>query len=178
MASYADGSDLVARYDVRVIAELATDNNVSLSRSDTETHVNVLLALKRASGEVEVSLLAGKNYTVAQLTTLTDNSREHLKDIVCTIAMAKLFRRRANSANVELAEEVRLQSDKYLEKLRRGMNLLGIQDDTTKLDAGVISESGPTVAEIRDRNFMSARLAGRYLPATEQAQPKVRGGET
>ena len=174
MAAYASPADLVARYDADTIAQLATDNHTKISRADIPTDDNVLTALLTASGDIDVRLRVGRNYSPEQLTSLDDNSREHLRDIVCTIAMAKLFRRRPG-VHRELSKEIREEADKYLDRLAKGENVLGIVDDDSHEEAGLPQLHGPSSQQICQRNFLSARMSGRYFPTIEERNPLSRG---
>lgn len=174
MTAYASANDLIARYDVEIVGELATDNRVTLSRSDVLSHTNVATALLSASGEVDVALRAGQRYTPAQLLTLDDNSRSHLVDIVCAFAMARLFRRRPG-VHDEMAKSIREQADEFKKLLATGVNIFGIVDDTSNLDASVPQVTGATSIEIYDRNFFPARAAGKYFPRPETSNPLSRG---
>jgi phage gp36-like protein len=60
MTAYATVTDLIERYDVRLIAELASDDDVALSRADLESDSKVLGALLSSSGDIDVRLRAGK----------------------------------------------------------------------------------------------------------------------
>jgi phage gp36-like protein len=175
MTAYATVTDLIERYDVRLIAELASDDDVALSRADLESDSKVLGALLSSSGDIDVRLRAGKRYTPAKLLSLDANSAAHLKDVVCTLAMARLFRRRVDKANCELAELIRKEAAEYLKQLAEGINVFGILDDDTNIDAGIPSLQGPTSAQINDRNFLAARMSMRHLPAVSERNPLTRG---
>jgi len=70
MATYATTADLVARFDIETIGQLATDDGVRLLRDDILVHPNVEVALVSACGDVDVSLRVGQRYTSAQLVAL------------------------------------------------------------------------------------------------------------
>ncbi len=53
MPRYADPADLAARFDIRTIGQLSTDDGQELSRTAVIDHVNVKSALDDASGRVE-----------------------------------------------------------------------------------------------------------------------------
>jgi phage gp36-like protein len=171
---YATPNDLIARYDVNIVGELATDSGVPISRSDTLNHPNVLKSLLSGSGEVDVALRAGQRYTPAQLAALDENSREHLVDIVCAFAMAWLFRRRPG-VHETVAKAIREIATDFKKQLATGVNIFGIVEDASHLEASVPQVTGPTSAEIYDRNLFTARAAGRHFPRPETTNPLSRG---
>lgn len=160
MSSYATGSDLIARYDIDLIGDLATDDRETLPREEVATAEKVLVALADASGEVEVSLLAGGQYSVDDLTALTGNSLNHLKQIVCALAIAALYRRRPEAADREHIESITKDAREALRALRRGENIFGIQK---AIEASLVDVAGPTAIDIQSRNDLSARM-GRFFP--------------
>ena len=164
MPSYADPSDLVSRYDVRTIGELATDDEQVLSRTAIVNHVNVLTALKAASGRVEAALRHGDRYSIEDLTGLTDNSQEHLKDIVCAIAMTRLLRRRPGCF-IELMSSVAAEAEDYLKQLSSGYEVFSIQ---AHVEAGLMDDKGNGNAEnvslLNQRNNLSDNMIARMFP--------------
>ena len=127
MAAYATGGDLIARYDIDLVRDLVTDRE-SLDRSGVATHPRVEVALGDASGEVEVALIAGGRYTADQLASLEGNSVNHLKQIVCGLAIAALFRRRPESVDEEYIESITKTAREAIKALRRGENLFGLTE--------------------------------------------------
>lgn len=174
MATYADGDDLIARFDVEVVGDLATDNRTPLLRQDIPTHANVLVALLDACGDVEAQIKVGGRYTVTHLETLDTNSTALLKRIVCTIAMANLFERRPG-VHVEMAKAVRERADEYVAKLQNGQAIFGITDDESHVEATKPELVGPTSVEIDTRNFLAARMSQRHMPSVKSRNPRDRG---
>jgi phage gp36-like protein len=175
MTAYATPSDMLERYDVRLIAELASDEDVALTRDEVLTDTKVLGALLSSSGDIDVRLRSGKRYTPEKLAALDTNSAAHLKDVVCTLAMARLFRRRTDKTNCELAKLIREEAAEYLDRLAKGENVFGVIDDETNLNAGLPQLSGPTSVQIEDRNFLAARMSMRHIPAVSDRNPLTRG---
>lgn len=165
--SYADGDDLVSRYDIDMIRDLATDRE-SVSREGIVTEPRVLTALADASGEVEVALRAGGQYTVAQLQSLTGNSLNHLKQIVCGLAIAALFRRRPEAAERNYIEDITRDAREALRALKRGENVFGLE---AAIDASVPELTGPTAIDITNRNDLSSRME-RYFPTASTRLPR------
>lgn len=167
MAAYATGADLVQRYDVDILGDLATDDREELDREVVPTHPNILAALLDASGEVDVALLSGGRYTPDQLANLTGNTKNHLVRITCAAAMALMCERRPDRVNLELAEAYRKTAKGHLEQLRRGENVFGIP---AVVDAGSIDVVTVEAISIENLNLLPARMP-RYFPGTEQRTP-------
>lgn len=170
MAAYADGDDMVARYDVDLIRDLVTDRE-DLDRVDVPADARLAVALADASGEIEVALMAGGQYTIAQLESLPENSNNHLKAIVCGLAMAALHRRRPESADTQYIESITKSARDALFALKRGENVFGL--DPT-ISASVIDQTGPSAVDIYNRNDLPARME-RYFPAAGSRLPLSRG---
>lgn len=166
MPAYATADDLVARYDIDLVRDLATDRE-GVDRTDILTEPRVTVALEDASGEVEVALLAGGRYSIEQLESLTGNSANHLKQIVCGLAMAALHRRRPESADDEYIADIAKDARDAIKALRRGENLFGFPE---VIDASIVEHSGPSAIEIRRRNDLPERM-GRYFPTAASRLP-------
>ncbi|MCD0459106.1 phage protein Gp36 family protein [Roseiconus lacunae] len=169
MPAYATSEDLVARYDIDLIRDLATDRE-GATRTDVVTEPRVEIALGDASGEVETALLAGGRYSVEQLQGLTDNSLNHLKQIVCGLAMAALYQRRPESAEQEYIDRITKNSRDAIQALRRGENIFGL---TETVSASVVESTGPSAIDVRHRNDLPTRMS-RYFPTTDQRLPRGR----
>jgi phage gp36-like protein len=168
MTAYATGSDLIARYDVDLIGDLATDDRETLDRDLVADSGKVATALADASGEVEVAMMAGGRYTIENLQTLAGNSANHLKQIVCGLAMAALYRRRPEAASRELIEDLTRDAREAIRSLRRGENVFGIQ---ANIEAMIPELTGPSAIDHEDRNDLSVRM-GRYFPSPASRLPR------
>jgi phage gp36-like protein len=164
--AYATGQELVKRYDVDLIGDLAQDEREPLDRSVVASHPNVAAALDDASGEIDVALLVGQRYLPEQLTTLTGFSRNHLVRITCAIAMSLLFERRPGM-RPEIAEAIAKKAREHITALNRGDNVFGIQEN---LDAGTIDTATIATVDIENLNLLPQRMP-RYFPGTEQRSP-------
>jgi len=167
MAAYATGDNLIARYDVDMVGDLATDNRDELDRALVPDHPNVEAALLDASGEIDTALLAGGRYTPTQLAELTGNTLNHLIRITCDIALANLVQRRPDRMNKELADAYRKTADAWLEKLRKGENVFGIIEPT----AGTIDVATVQAVEIENLRLLPGRMSP-YFPGTAQRTPR------
>lgn len=168
MTAYATGADLIARYDVDLIGDLATDDRETLDRDLVADSVKVTTALLDASGEVEVALMAGKRYTVDQLQTLPGNGANHLKQIVCGLAMAALYRRRPEAAKREHIEDLTADARSAIKALRRGENIFGLAEH---LSASVPELTGPSAIQLENRNGLSERMS-RFFPMQSTRLPR------
>jgi phage gp36-like protein len=168
MTAYATGSDLISRYDVDLIGDLATDDRETLDRDSVADNVKVTTALADASGEVEVAMQAGGRYTVEQLQSLTGNSANHLKQIVCGLAMAALYRRRPEASRREMIEDLTRDARDAIKSLRRGENVFGI---VANIEATVPDIVGPSAIDLDNRNDLSVRM-GRYFPSPATRLPR------
>lgn len=166
--SYATGDDLVARYDVDLVGDLATDDREPLDPVAVPNHPHVASALADASGEIDAALLSGGRYTAADLSSLTGNSLNHLKRVTCAIAMSHLFERRAG-LHEDQAEKIAKKAREFLTALRRGENVFGIP---AVIDAGTIECEGVTAVEMDNLNLLPDRMP-RYFPPNDQRFPGV-----
>lgn len=168
MASYADGNDLIARYDVDLIGDLATDLRESPDATSVPILPNVVTSLADASGEIDVALQAGARYTPVQLESLTGNSQNKLKRICCDIAMSLLISRRVGDQYVELAEKLAKTSRAHLQALQRGENVFGLPEVVA---ASTIDTAFISIAEVERRNVLPSRMIN-YFPNDSQRMPR------
>jgi phage gp36-like protein len=166
--AYATGLDLVARYDVDLIGDLASDDRETLARNDVPVHPHVQAALDDASGEVDAALLAGGRYTAEQLSSLTGSSKSYLKAIVCGLAMAALHDRRPEAVHSETIERLTKKSRDAIYSLRRGENVFGIADH---IEATQLHISGPSAIQLQNRNGLPERMS-RYFPSPASRLPR------
>lgn len=164
---YATGDDLVARYDVDQVGDLATDERETLQRDSVASHPHVVTALEDASGEVDAALLAGGRYTAEQLNGLSGSSASYLKSIVCGLAMAALHERRPEAIDAQVIERLTKKSKDAILSLRRGENVFGIVD---VIEATRLQLSGPSVIELENRNGLPQRM-NRFFPSTSSRLP-------
>jgi phage gp36-like protein len=164
MAAYATGQDLCKRRDVALVGDLATDGREPVENSLVPNHPNVITALEDASGEVDVALTVGGQYTPSQLTSLTGNSRSHLVRIVCDIAFNLLILRRSGEQHEDLAEKVSKQAREHLQALRRGENVFGLPEHQA---ASTINIETVSSVEIDQLNLLPSRMSP-YFPNSAQ----------
>lgn len=162
--AYANFLDISYRYDPRTIGELASDTGVKLLPAQLANSDRLSKALLSASGMVEAACTVGKKYNIDlasginDLAALTGASEEFLKDIVCDLAMGRLFLARPDRAGeVPKAYEMALA---HLEELRLGSLVFGLsaQQAASNLDTHV-----ETAAQVEDRGgivYTASRLFG------------------
>jgi phage gp36-like protein len=154
-----DGNDLIARKDVRVIADLLSDSGSPVSESAVPTHAKVVVALEDAEGEVVGNLQAFGRYTTAELALLTGSAQAFLKRVISEIAMINLIVRRPDlsAEDLERHEKIRTQ---WLDRLQNGTMIFATDD--TDDSASRASVDGATLGEFHKLNLMRDR--SRYFP--------------
>ncbi len=165
-SGYADGAAFVERFDYRTARQLLVDaepGDTPLTRAQVVASERLAIHLAGASGEIEAAVLVGKRYQITDsrndLADLEGNSAEYLKDIVCTLAAERLFRRRPDLLK-EIGEDVK-QAREAVEKLAQGHLTFGWVEN---MDAGVLDHHVETVADEVARNGLTIharRLLGR-----------------
>ena len=106
MTALITAEQFVDHFDERDIRDLLSDDGDpfagDLATSDRLTHI-----LESASGNLLAAASAGANYTEAELSGLEGNAQALMVEIVCTLAVVRLHRRRTNKLadeHVTLAE--------------------------------------------------------------------------
>lgn len=168
--AYATGDDLALRYDIDWVGDLATDNRESLSRGAVATHPAVLVALDGASGQVQAALIQGGQYSVDDLATLTGVNAAYLADLVCGLAIIRLWERRSEAIPSN-AEAVQAKWWGLIEKLEKGGNIF---DLPAQLDATIVDHAGPTAVQLQNRNDMTVR--NKLFPPPITRLPRSQGG--
>lgn len=168
MTAYASGADLIARYDVDLVGDLATDAREPVEQSAVPNLPLVQTALLDASGMIDVHLVTGGRYKPEDLLALTGNSIHHLKRIACDVAMGLLLQRRTDVRYQELAEKVVAGSKQHLQALARGENIFGIP---SLQSAGTMEYQTVSAVAIDERNTLATRM-DRVFPPTETLIPR------
>jgi phage gp36-like protein len=168
LTAYASGTDLIARYDVDLVGDLATDSREPIEQSAVPNLPLVATALLDASGMIDVNLATGGRYRPEDLQSLTGNSVSHLKRIACDIAMGLLLQRRTDKKYQELAEKVVAGAKQNLMALARGENVFGIP---ALQNSGTIEYQTVSAVAIDGRNALPSRM-DRYFPPTQTVIPR------
>ena len=145
--AYADAEDLVARFDAKVIGDMAADDGKTIAESDLGSDAKVTAALASASGQVNAAVTRGNRYLIADLTALTGDDLAFLKDIVCKIAYVNLDARKQYTQSNENTTAMREEYNIWLEHLSNGDWIFGV--DGTK-DAGLLNVDTITRVDIRN----------------------------
>lgn len=144
---YADSDDLIARYDVRTIREYASDEDARVTAGSLSTNDRVTAALLGASGEVEAAVTIGGRYIPDDLDDLTGSSLAFLKDLVCALAMGRLFLSRPDRKG-EPPQSVK-DAREMLVALSEGAMVFGLVENQ---DAGKVDVETETAAVVEARN--------------------------
>ncbi len=149
---------MLQRFDAREIGDLCSDDDVQVSRIDLLTNPNLQAMLDDASGEIEVSLMAGNRYTAADLAALTGNSAKFLVRICCDIAFYNLLCRRPLGKTEERKTYAEIARE-HLKMLKSGDEIFDIEAIKA---AGIASVSGLTSAEYDQLNLIRDRTRNTY----------------
>lgn len=152
--AYANSSNLIAAFDVRDVRDLASDTGTAVDEAALPTSEPIVLALERASGDVDAAAMVGKMYTESDLSQLTGNARSMLIGMVCDRAMAYLMRRRPEKFSDVAIEAILARTDKFLDSLRDGQRVFNV---ATVLDAGLPTIDGPEAVDYEEMNLITDR---------------------
>lgn len=160
MANYVEVSEFLKRFDQRDVGDLVSDNDLAVAPGALPADANLLACIGDASGDIEAALLAGSNYSTADLEGLTGNSLSKLRRMCSEITMFYLLDRRPNfdSDRLESHEKMR---NRHIERLRKGENIFNLTEHVT---AGLASVDGPTTQQYDDLNLWRDRTTN-YFPA-------------
>lgn len=154
--AYATPADLVTRFDRNILADLAGDDGTP---GDPLTSPRVARALEGASGEVNAAARMGGRYTAEELTALTGDDAEFLKDVTCQLALLRLVGTRIQTIGEIAHKTLRESADKVLDDLRAGRLVFGTpaaeRSQTPRVD-------GPTVLDYERLNLLPDRVRNYY----------------
>jgi hypothetical protein len=154
------GADLMARFDPDSIARLASDDRAaSLSRSDTAVHPNVTTAISDAKGRFLAAVQFGGRYRTTDLDSLTAESLEYAKRIVCTLAMAMLMGRRLGS-HAEERQRLIQEAQMALDMLSSGKDVFTLEP---QLEAGLLEHQVTSQTVLVTRNLRVDSLKGQLF---------------
>jgi phage gp36-like protein len=155
--AYATSADLSARFDERVLKDLASDTGTAVS--DLSADDNVTAALSDASGLINTAIASpSSHYTATQLEAMTGDDLAYLKRIVCSLAMAYLLGRRPEKYGDDY-KSITEHAMEVVDQLRRGLFVFNISDAK---DAGLPSVDGLTVTQYQDLNLIPERVRNFY----------------
>lgn len=161
----ASPTDLIDRYDERVLKDLVSDSGTPATTLQGDR--KIAIALESGSGRVLAACRVGKLYSLSELAQLEGPDSSLLKDIVCQIAMVKLMRRRPRPDMADSMKMMEEEAEVYLKLLRDGHRVFGLD---AKLEASVPDVQAPSVAQIENLNLITTRFS-RYYPSPSRRLP-------
>lgn len=171
MTALATSADMLVRYDENVVRDLLSDANTPVTATDLDDNARLTAILETASGYVLAAAIAGGNYTEAELSALTGNGAAMLQDLVCTIAVCKLMRRRPGRFKIEDIRSQEKDTEEWLNALRKGQRLFPID---SHVDASLPTIDGPTAVDYVRLNLITERTRN-FFPSQAQRLPIGRG---
>lgn len=133
MVVLATPQDMVARYDVRRIGDLLSDNDVRVSETAVLTNTILLEILEDASAMVVSALLAGGK-TLDEIQRIAQSSvstpaKNLLIRITCDLAFGLLLRRRGFSAkDIAFAAPGYSVAEQMLMQMKSGVFALPVEE--------------------------------------------------
>lgn len=143
--------DMTARYDSRMLARMCFDDDLRHDAEELEASAPMKAALLDATGELRAALSVAGMYTEDQLDRLAPESIALAKRIVCELALACLYARRGGEAR-DTIEKLRVASEEYLDRLRKGERLFSLVKDDVKEKAGRPELVAPTRVQLENQN--------------------------
>ncbi len=171
MALYCTAADLVNYADEGLIRSQVTDTGQSLT-GDLAASPVIVEFIAAASGRLEAACLISKNYTVADLQAMSDNSKALARSITAQLVVASVLSRRVNPAQIDNIRAMREEAEDYLQHLRNGARLFDVDDHA---EAGLPEAKFPTAQQIVDLNQITMRTRNFYPNPTARL-PISRGG--
>lgn len=164
MPSFADVSDMIARYDARTLGDLVSDDGRSVGREDLIGNSYLQTLLFEATGEIKAAVLRSQRYTAEELEDLiaaAQDGAEYLKGLCCQLAFWKAWQRKPY-ADITRQQEANQQIRTILEQLRKG----DLSFDLPRhQEAGTPKTDTVTRVEIdNDWNLFVDQARGRFLP--------------
>lgn len=160
---YATAAQLLTRFDVRVVADLCSDDDAEsplpaqLKDATTTAGAKLYAALQDASGDVEAACFVGERYTAADLVALTGNGAATLMRLVTTLALDYLYQRRCDpgyQASIEVQK-----AQRFLGALADGERIFGLQEQA---GAGLLSIETEAAATVAARDLVTLQ-ANRFF---------------
>lgn len=161
-APYAQGTDLLQRYDARIIGDLVGDAGTRNLAPATDQ--NVITALTDAASQILSSCYYGQRYTAKELAGLAGADRGLLYRLNCDLAFLYLANRRAAFQDSAFYKDAYERSKSLLDALRNGELVFGVAGD---MAVGVPSNQFPSSQTIASVNLLRDR-AFRFFPLRPQ----------
>jgi phage gp36-like protein len=162
MAAYVTAAEFIARFDKRIVGDLASVDGVRVTEAALDSDERLTTALEDASGMLDAAVRIGDRYTASDLAGLTGNGLQFLKSIVCDIAFVLLIERRIlNRVTGEEADRRDKRNREILTELRQGKLIF---DVAATRSAGQPMTDGPTTAQANNLNTLTSRVRGHLYP--------------
>ena len=166
MANYADGDDMVTRFDVRLLGDLVTDDNTRIAAAAVPADANLGVAITDATERINSALRQANRYTTDDLAQLVTDGDAQLKRICCALAMEHLYQRRGSA--IPDGFQVAIDDAKdVLEQIRLGNNVLQVD--------GAIQSGLPNTNFIQPAERTNLGRAGDAAIFPPDERQKLRG---
>lgn len=154
---YAKPSQMLARYDSRVVGGYLRDDGIQVSEEDILNDPLLNEALEDASGQIRSAAMVADKYTEADLQTLARDNDSFLVRLTCDLAIAFLVNRRLSTQELPYAAQ---RAEEYLAMLRFGERIFNVAENKAAGNAGggYITNTSRTLSQ-----FISD--ANRFFPA-------------
>ncbi|HOM18097.1 MAG TPA: hypothetical protein PK777_05230 [Thermoguttaceae bacterium] len=150
-------TDLVARWDQRLLADLAGDTGQPVE--NLQSNPRILAALQGATGQLRSAILNGRRYSLDDLQHLDEDDAAYLKDLVCALAVLRLAACRVSTIGAEVWEALRKDCQEQLAALERGERIFATP---AAQGAGLPQTDGPRWVEYQQLNLLVDRCRGYY----------------
>jgi hypothetical protein len=151
-------ADLTTYFDERSIADLLSDTGTAVADLANDTRLTAIIS--SAKGQVASALTVADLHTAADLESLTGDDLQLYKQIVATLAMARLCGRRPGSEFGTIHKAAFDEAEGMLERIRKGERIFSGLD--AQRAAGVPDIDGPTVATYERLNLLPDRTRNYY----------------
>lgn len=120
---YSTPSDMLQRYDARLIGDLVSDNGVQVAAGDLPTNAVLLSVLEDASASIDAAVYVGNRYTPTQMSALSTTAAAFVRRLACDLGLIYLKRRRGRF-DPEKDGALLTEINSTLDALRDGRDLL------------------------------------------------------
>ena len=122
---YASPSQMLERYDSRILGQLLEDDGTIVSAANAKNHPRLIAALEDATGQIRSAATVGDKYTNEQLEQLSRDEDPFLVRMACGLALGFLYARRQSTD--QLPDEV-IRFEEWLATLRFGERIFPIAE--------------------------------------------------
>jgi phage gp36-like protein len=163
---YATGADMLARYDARLLGDLASDVNVPVTPSALPSNINLTSAITDASAAITAAVFSGDRYTPAQLATLSGVALSLMKRLTCDLALIYMKRRRGKF-DPEKDGALLKETNEAIKRLRDGDDYLMLST-TQEAEASVLELVIPNPRNPNRPLTAKRQTWGRYYPVDRE----------